>query len=112
MEAYGVKKGDKLVEATFHGGFNQRWFLKHIRNGWFQIENLGSKLNIDSSREGKIQVCQWLPNISSSQLWSFEQLENNKYRVRSCEKKESVLGTSHGYVTLVPNEDPTHLWIL
>lgn len=37
MEAVRSRKGTTLVEATIHGKFSQRWFIKHFRHGLFQI---------------------------------------------------------------------------
>lgn len=86
MEVSGQKKGEAVTAKSFRGVLAQRWYPKHIRNGWFQIENLASKYNLDSKHHNKGLLCQWVPNTTSAQLWCFERVGEvpNQYRVRSC----------------------------
>jgi hypothetical protein len=112
------KQGAELIQYTKNNKFNQRFFLKHVRNGDYHIENLHSLMNLDCSNKTDLKVRQWIPNRSASQLWRLEKLQGNQYRIRSSERKEFIVGVANvsmedkALIMLVPDNDPSGSWFL
>ncbi len=70
---------------TWHGGKNQRWYIKKIEGNTFTIRSINSGKYLDVagySMDNNATVHQWNPNNSENQMWEINQIANDISSIR------------------------------